>query len=65
MRISSQLSPIEIWIDQTQLENVEYFKYLRSVITKGEICAREIKSGTAMAKAAFNKKKTVPPENWA
>jgi hypothetical protein len=55
MRISSQPSPAEIRIDQNQLENVEYFKYLRSVITKDEIRAREIKSKIAMPKAAFNK----------
>jgi hypothetical protein len=32
MRISSQPSPVKIMIDQKQLENVEYFRYLGSMI---------------------------------
>jgi hypothetical protein len=52
MRISSQPSPLEIRIDQNQLENVEYFKYLRSVITKDAIREREVKFRIVMAKAA-------------
>jgi len=46
-------------IDQKQLENVEYFKYLGSVLTNDGRCTCEIKSRIAMAKAAFNKKKTL------
>jgi hypothetical protein len=38
---------------------VEYFNYLGSIITNDARCAREIKSRIAMAKAAFNKKKTL------
>jgi len=37
-------------IDQKQLENVESFKYLGSILTN---------DGTAMAKAAFNKKRAL------
>jgi hypothetical protein len=59
MRISRQPSPIKIMIDQKQLENVEYFNYLGSMITYDARCTREIKSRIAMAKAAFNKKKTL------
>jgi hypothetical protein len=44
-------------IDQKQLENVEYFNYLGSIITNDARCTHEIKSRIAMAKAAFNKKK--------
>jgi hypothetical protein len=44
-------------IDQKQLENVEYFNYLGSVITNDARCTREIKSRISMAKATFNKKK--------
>jgi hypothetical protein len=44
-------------IDQKQLENVEYFSYLGSMITNDARCTREIKSRIAIAKAAFNKKK--------
>jgi hypothetical protein len=43
-------------IDQKQLENVEYFNYLGSMITNDARCTLEIKSRIAMAKAVFNKK---------
>jgi len=46
-------------IDQKQLENVECFKYLGSMLTNDGRCTREIKSKIAMAKAAFSKKKTL------
>jgi hypothetical protein len=46
-------------IDQKQLENVEYFNYLGSMITNDARCTLEIKSRIAMAKGAFNKKKTL------
>jgi len=46
-------------IDQKQLENVECFKYLGSMLTNGGKCTCEIKSRIAMAKAAFSKKKTL------
>jgi len=46
-------------IDQKQLEKVECFKYLGSLLTNDGRCKREIKSRIAMAKAAFNKKKTL------
>jgi hypothetical protein len=59
MRISRQPSPMKIMIDQKQLENVEYFNYLGSMITNDARCTREIKSRIAMAKAVFNKKKNI------
>jgi hypothetical protein len=59
MRISKQPAPIKIMIDQKQLENVEYFNYLGSMLTNDARCTREIKSRIAMAKAAFNKKMTL------
>jgi len=46
-------------IDQKQLENVESYKYLSSVLTNDGRCTCEIKSRIAMAKTAFNKKKTL------
>ena len=45
--------------DENQLENVEYFKYLGSILTNDGRCTCEIKSRIAMAKAAFNKKKNL------
>jgi len=59
MRISRQPSPVTIMIDQKQLENVECLKYLSSMLTNDGRCTCEIKSRIAMAKAAFNKKKTL------
>jgi len=57
MRISKQPSPITSMIDQKQLENVESFKYLGSMLTKDGRYTCEIKSRIVMVKAAFNKKK--------
>ena len=57
MGISRQPSPVTIMIDQKQLENVESFKYLGSMLTKDGRYTCEIKSRIVMVKAAFNKKK--------
>jgi hypothetical protein len=57
MGISRQPSTMKIMLDQKQLENVEYFNYLGSMITNDARCTHEIKSRIAMAKAAFSKKK--------
>jgi len=54
---TKQPSPVLIVTDQKQPENVEYFKYLGSMITNDARCTCEIKSKIAMAKDAFNKKK--------
>jgi hypothetical protein len=51
MRISRQPFPVQIMIDQKQLENVELFKYL----TNDGRCTCEIKSKVAVA---INKQKT-------
>ena len=55
MRISRQPFPVKIVIDQKQLENVESFKYLGSMLTNDGRCTCEVKCRIAMAKAAFNK----------
>jgi hypothetical protein len=52
-------SPLQIMVDQKQLENAEYFSYLGSMITNDAKCTHEIKSGIGMEKAAFNRKKTI------
>jgi hypothetical protein len=59
MRISRQPSPLQIMVHKKQLENVEYFNHLGSLITSNARCTREIRLRIAMAKAAFNKKKTL------
>jgi len=50
MRISRQPSPVKI---------MKCFKYLSSMLTNYGTCTCEIKSKIVMAKAAFNKKKTL------
>jgi hypothetical protein len=59
MRISRQPSTIKVMTEQKQLENVEYFNYLGHMITNDARCTCEMKSRIAMAKAAFNKKKSL------
>jgi len=56
MRISRQPFPVKIMIDQKQLENVESFKLLGSILTNYGRCTCEIKYRIAMAKAAVNKR---------
>jgi len=55
LKISRQRFPIQIMNDQKQLDNVDYFNYLGSMITNNARCTKEIKFKIAMAKAAFNK----------
>jgi hypothetical protein len=55
-RISMQPSPVQIMIDQKQLEYVEYLNYMGSMIKNDAKCARESKSRIAVAKGTFNKK---------
>jgi len=64
MRISRQPFPLNIMIDQKQLENVESFKYLGSILTNNGRYTCKIKCRIAMAKAAFNKKKTLLLAHW-
>jgi hypothetical protein len=59
MRISRQPFPIKLMIDQKQLENVESFKYLGSILTNNGRCTCKIKSRIGMAKAAFNQKRAI------
>ena len=46
-------------IDQKHLENVESFKYLASILTNDGRYTCKIKCRIAMAKASFNKKRTL------
>jgi hypothetical protein len=59
MRISRQPFPVKIIIDQKQQENVKCFKYLGNILTNDGRCTCEVKCMIAMAKAAFNKKRTL------
>jgi hypothetical protein len=46
-------------INQKQLENVGYFNCLGNMVTNDARCTCEVKYRTAMAKAAFSRKKTI------
>jgi hypothetical protein len=59
IRISRQPAPTQIVIDHKQLENVEHFNSLGSMMTSDAGCKREIKCRIAIGKAAFNKKKAL------
>jgi len=58
VRISRQPFPVKIMIDQKQLENLESFKYLGSILANDGRCTCEIKCSIAIAKAVFIKKRT-------
>ena len=55
MRISRQPFPAQIMIDQTQLEKVEYFNYLDSIIPNDARCNVTLNTGLPWQKAAINK----------
>jgi len=64
MRISRQQSPITTMIDQKQLVNVEFFKYMRSMLKNDGICTCEIKSRIAMKKLHSTRRRIFLPANW-
>jgi hypothetical protein len=53
---ASVVKMIAFMIGQKLLENVEYFNYLRNIVTNDSKCTREIKTKIIMTKAAFKKK---------
>jgi hypothetical protein len=59
MRISRQPILLQTKVDKKPVKNVEEFNCLGNMITNDARCTREIKVRIAMAKAAFNKKKTL------
>jgi len=62
-RISKQSSTVQIMIDEKQLENVEYFSSLVSVITSNAKCTRGIKSMIAGQKQ-HSTRRLFSPANW-
>jgi len=60
----SKPSPVQIMIDEKQLENLEYFNHLDSIIIiiiNDERCTCEIISRISTPKSAFHKKKSLFP----
>jgi hypothetical protein len=58
-KISPSPSPLQIMIDQKQLENVKHFNYLGSIIANEARCVRETKSRNAMERSELNRKKAL------
>jgi hypothetical protein len=58
-RISMQPSPVLVMVDKKQPEYVEYFNCLGNITVNDARCTRQMKARTAMAKAAFSKKKSL------
>lgn len=63
-RISLQPPTVQIIVDQKDVENVDYFIYLVSMITNDASCTCEIKCRIAMVKAALNKQKAIFTSNF-
>jgi hypothetical protein len=64
LKISRKPAPVQNIVDEIELENVKYFDYFGSMITNDARCIRETKSWIAMAKTAFNRKKTLFTSRW-
>ena len=50
---------MQIIVDIGELKEVDLFKFLGSVLTRDGYCTREIRMRIAVAKEAFNKKKSL------
>jgi hypothetical protein len=64
VRFSKKTSTVQTTIDEKQLENVEYFNCLFTMVTNDARCICEIKSTITMLNEAFNDKKTFSPPDW-
>jgi hypothetical protein len=62
--ISRQPSPVTIMIDQKQLENLECFKNLGSMLTNDGRRTCEIKSGLPWQKLRSTRRRLSLPANW-
>jgi len=65
MRISRQQSPVQIMIDRKQPGNVEYLKYLFSLVTKDTRLTCAVKTRIAVANVTFSKNKNLFTSKWA
>ena len=64
MRISMQPCRMKIMIDQKHLQNVEYLKYLSSMITNDARCTRGIKSRIPLQGQCSVRSMIFSPGNW-
>ena len=56
MRVSRSNESLQIKVNNRELKEVDYFKYLGSVLTRDGCCARKINRRIAIAKHAFDRK---------
>ena len=63
MLISREEGRVRIVVDGQELEQVDYFKYLGSILTRDGECTKEIRARIAQAKVAFNRKRTLMTGN--
>ena len=64
MRISRQPTPVTIMIDQKQLENVECFKYLGSILTNDGSVRVKLNAGLPWKKLHSTRRRLSLPANW-
>jgi hypothetical protein len=64
MWISRQPSPIKIMIDQKQLETVEHFNYLSSMITNGAGVHLKLSPRLPWQKQHSTRRRLLSPANW-
>jgi hypothetical protein len=64
MRISRQPLPIQIVTHQKQPENVEYFKYLGSMITNEEDESVKLNPELSLQKQHSTRRRLFSPANW-
>ena len=64
MRISRQTSPVTIMMNQTQLESVECFKYLGSMLTNDGRCTCENNVGLPWQKLHLIIRRIFLPVHW-
>ena len=56
MRVFRSNESLQIKVNNRELKEVDYYKYLGSVLTRDGYCTKEIKMRTVMTKEAFNRK---------
>jgi hypothetical protein len=56
MRVSRSNESLQIKVNNREIEEVDHFKYLGTVLTRDGYCTRQIKMRIVIAKEAFNKK---------
>ena len=59
MRVSRSNELMQIKVNNRELKEIDHFKYLGGVLTRGDYCTKEIKMRITISKEAFNRKKSL------